>query len=74
MQHRTHPWSSKLGLHGAAVISEHGVVTFEAPNAVPALITRFARNAMPGVLALNSPAPTAQVRQLAEYASAFCRE
>jgi hypothetical protein len=51
VQHRTHRRSSKLGLHGAAVFPEHGVVTFEAPNTAPALITRFARNAMPGVKA-----------------------
>jgi hypothetical protein len=73
-------------------------MTFEAPNAAPVLMTRFARNTMPdakaarrqhrrhrrparqplasavpGRLALNPPASTVQVRQLAEYAPAFVR-
>jgi hypothetical protein len=47
VQHRAHRSSSKLGLHGAAAVSEHGTVKTESPESDLGLATRFERNAIP---------------------------
>jgi hypothetical protein len=47
VQHRAHRSSSKLGLHGAAAVSEHVSVKTEPPKSDLGLTTRFERNAIP---------------------------
>ena len=46
VQHTAHRSSSKLGLHGVAVVSEHGTVKTEPLKNDLGLTTRFDRNAI----------------------------